>query len=150
MSAVVGAVSPVEFAAVFADDEIHTLWGLVVALRRFPPFALSEADLVLAFLTPVLIKTHLVALLIYHNKRLLPLRDKQTAMGGDEGRRLGVTLTHPLLVLAVRRWPVGRRKRLIPSQFQMQMRVECLVRVLPDCRNRLPPLHLLAGSDFDR
>src|SRR5215475_14892019 len=30
------------------------------------------------------------------------------------------------------------------------MRVECLVRVLPDGRDQLPPFHFLAAPDFDR
>src|SRR5262249_30740930 len=102
MSAVVGAVSAAKFAPVFANDEIHTLRSLVVALHRLLPFALAKADVVLAFHAPVVIKAHLVALLIDQNQRLLPLRDEQLAALGDEGRRLGVMLAHPLLVFAVR------------------------------------------------
>src|SRR5262249_7782649 len=32
----------------------------------------------------------------------------------------------------------------------MEMRVECLIRVLHDGRNQLPPSHVLAAPDFDR
>src|SRR5262245_61438763 len=119
MPAVIGAIGPVEFAPALADDEIHPLRGLIVALYRLRPFTLSQADVVLAFHAPILIEAHLIALLIDQNQRLLPLRDEQFAARGDESRRLGVTLAHPLLVPAVRRRPIGRRERLVPSQFQM-------------------------------
>src|SRR5215831_6298122 len=115
MPAVIGAVGPFEFATALADDEIHPLRGLIVALYSLRPFTLSQADVVFAFHAPVLIEAHLIALLINQNQRLLPLRDEQFAARGDESRRLGIMLPHPLLVLAVRRRPVGRRERLVPS-----------------------------------
>src|SRR5262245_5531748 len=44
MPAVIGAVSAVELAPMFAYDEIHPLRSLIVALRRLLPFALAQAD----------------------------------------------------------------------------------------------------------
>src|SRR5262245_7358335 len=102
MPAVIGAVGSVEFASALADDEIHSLRSLVVALYRLRPLALAQADVVLAFHAPALIEAQLVALLIYQNQRPLPLWDEQIATRGDEGRRLGIAFPHPLLVLAVR------------------------------------------------
>src|SRR5262249_18746691 len=69
MSAVVGAVIPVEFAPVFTDDKVHPFRSLVVALYRLLPFTLAEADVVLAFHTPVLIEAHFVAALINQDQR---------------------------------------------------------------------------------
>src|SRR5215475_13347449 len=100
--AVIGAVGPVEFAPALADDEIHPLRGLIVALYRLLPFTLSQTDVVFAFHAPVSIEAHLIALMIDQNQRPLQLRDEQFAARGDESRRLGVALPHPLLVLAVR------------------------------------------------
>src|SRR5215831_21398296 len=56
MPAVIGAVGPVEFATSLADDEIHPLRSLIVAQRLLLPFALAQADVVLACNTPVLIE----------------------------------------------------------------------------------------------
>src|SRR5262249_42279277 len=109
-------------------------------IKNFPDVRQMEHHF--AFHAPVFVEAHLVSLLINQNQGLLQLRDKQLTMRGDERRRLGVTLAHPVLVLAVGRRPVVRRERLIPSQFQMEMRVECLVRILPDGRNQLSLLHL--------
>src|SRR5262245_15129305 len=102
MTAVVSSISPVERATTFADDEIHSLRGLVVALHSLLSLALPEADVVLACQTPFLIEAHFIALLIDQNQRLLQLWDEQLAAPGDEGRRLGVPFTYPFLVLAVR------------------------------------------------
>src|SRR5262249_24167153 len=106
MPAVIGAVGPVEFAPSLADDEIHPLRSLIVALNRLRPFTLSQAEVVLAFHAPVLIEAHLIALLIDQNQRLLPLRDEQFAARGDASRRIAIILPHPLLFLPVPHLPI--------------------------------------------
>lgn len=102
MPAIVGPISSFERTPTFADDEIHSLRGLIIALYSLLSFALPEADIVLACQAPFLIEAHFVALLIDQNQRLLQLWDEQLAAPGDEGRRLGVPFAHPFLVLTVR------------------------------------------------